>query len=98
MEPDSLMMEHKAYNLNLSADDGLRTKARKDRGKENIPPSDGLNAPVRFSTTISAAQDMMPNNRLPLALLDATDYNAPDCDVDSHSIVPHSRYLEVGNV
>lgn len=86
-----IMMQHKACTLDLSSDDESRVKARDDRGKENIPPADGMNAPIRVAAAISsaaAARDMMTDIRSPLGLLNASDYYAPGCDDASHFLVP----------
>lgn len=83
------MMEHKACTLDLSSDDESRVKARDDRGKENIPPVDGLNAPVRVATATRAYADLMTDEvRSPLADLNAASYYAAGCDTNSYFIVP----------
>lgn len=88
-ELDNIMMEHKACTLDLSSDDESRVKARDDRGKENIPPVDGLNAPVRVVNATRAYADAMTEEvRSPLADLNASDYYAAGCDATSHFIVP----------
>jgi len=88
-ELDNIMMEHKACTLDLSSDDESRVKARDDRGKENIPPVDGLNAPVRVATAIRASADFLTDEvRSPLTDLNAAEYYAAGCDANSHFLVP----------
>lgn len=86
-EHDSIMMEHSTCTLDLSSDDEDRVKARDDRGKENIPPSEGLNAPV-----VAARSDIMTDGaddaRPALATLNPVDYYAPGVGADDHFLVP----------
>ena len=89
-EESSNLMEHRTCTLDLSSDDESRAAARDDRGKENIPPVDGMNAPVRASTALPASRkDMMTDGaRSPLGDLNAKDFYADGCDANSFFIVP----------
>ena len=103
-EQNAIILQHSTQPLDLSSDDESRVKGRDDRGKENIPPTDGLNAPVRASitTTVSRNEVMTDDIRSPLGVLDAADYYAAGCDINSYYIVPaegsSDSYAEKSNI
>lgn len=90
IEQDTVVMQYSAGTLDLSSDDESRAKARDGRGKENIPPVDGLNAPIRsYTATSPSRNDMMTDDtRSALGVLNAADYYAPGYDANSYFIVP----------
>ena len=77
---------HQACNLDISDDEGA-AKAKADKGKENIPPSDLLSAEV--STGMSALRNDEP--RTPLAELEASKFYAEGCDASSYFLVPEDE-------
>lgn len=84
MRHKETVMERSASDLDIS-DDESRVTRKDDRGKENIPPVDDLNAPVRSTSR----NDMMSDDsRAPLADLNAKDYYAEGCDESSFFTVP----------
>ena len=93
MEHDSNMMEHSTSFLDLSSDDESNVKARDDRGKENIPPADAINAPIH--TSAPSRNDLMTDDvRSPLGVLNAADYYSAGCDANSYFIVPADTSLD----
>lgn len=89
-ERASNLMEHYTGTLDISSDDESRAAAKDDRGKENIPPIDGLVYSSAAVTTLRA--DMMTDEpRSPLGTLDAKDFYAEGCDASSYIIVPAEK-------
>ena len=83
-QEDHNIMEHNWSTLDISGDES-RAARKDDRGKENIPPVDNLNAPVRPASR----NDMMSDDsRAPLADLNVKDYYAEGCDESSFFAVP----------
>ena len=103
-EQNAIILGQSTQPLDLSSDDESRVKGRDGRGKENIPPTDGLSAPVRSSTTAAVSRnDIMTDDiRSPLGVLNAADYYAAGCDIDSYYIVPaegsSDSYAEKSNI
>jgi len=89
-EEASNLMNHYTLTLDISSDDESRAAAKDDRGKENIPPVDGLVYSSAAVTTLRA--DMMTDEpRSPLGTLDAKDFYAEGCDASSYIIVPAEK-------
>ena len=79
----STVTNHSMNILDISEDEGRFSPARSDRGKENIPPADAT------TTYAVSRRDMMTDEpRTPLGDLEASDYYAEGCDVNSFFIVP----------
>lgn len=78
------IIQDSTMNLDIS-DDESRAARKDDRGKENIPPVEDLNAPVRSPSRNDVMSD---DARAPLADLDAKDYYAQGCDESSFFTVP----------
>ena len=78
------LMQHPAYNLDIS-DDERRTAAKGDRdNKENIPPSDGSAAIGSSTQSTASRRDMMTDeSRSPLGDLEAKEFYAEGCDASS---------------
>jgi hypothetical protein len=89
------LMEFSTQTLDISDDESRRIE--KDfRGKENIPPMDFPDAsPVRLAVAAAppaTRKDMMTDEpRTPLGSLDAREYYAEGCDVNSYIIVPADK-------
>ena len=84
-EKDLNLMNHNACTLDISSDDESRAAVKNDRGKENIPPTDGF---VYSATVPSWRADMMTDEpRTPLLALNEKEYYAQDIDA-SNILVP----------
>lgn len=84
------LINHYTCTLDISSDDESRIAAKDDRGKENIPPVDGLVYTSAAVTTLRA--DMMTDEpRSPLGTLDAKDFYAEGCDASSYIVVPAEK-------
>ena len=90
------LMNHYTCTLDISSDDESRVAAKDDRGKENIPPTDGL---VYSTATVATLRtDMMTDEaRSPLGTLDAKDFYAEGCDASSFIIIPAEKDVDEGN-
>ena len=87
---------HRACNLDISDDESL-AKIKADRGKENVPPSDGLSAGLpEITTGIPASRKNMMTDepRTPLGDLEASEFYAEGCDASSYIIVPGDNSAE----
>jgi len=94
----SNLMNHSTCTLDIS-DDESRRAAKDDRGKENIPPLDGLTASASINGTVAAApsrrsdrrDEMTDESRMHLGELNAKDFYADGCDASSYIIVPAEK-------
>ena len=93
----SNLMQHSTCTLDISDDEGRR--AKDDRGKENIPPTDWPTASAPVNGTIVAApsrrsdrmDEMTDESRLPMGELNAKDFYADGCDASSYVIIPAEK-------
>ena len=90
------LLNHYTCTLDISSDDESRAAAKDDRGKENIPPVDGL---VYASATVASSRaDMMTDEpRTPLGTLNAKDFYAEGCDASSYIIIPAEKEVHGNN-
>lgn len=80
---------HRACNLDISDDESV-AEVKADRGKENIPPCDGLSTSLtEITTSIPASRKNMMTDepRTPLGDLETSDFYAEDCDASSYIII-----------
>lgn len=87
---------HRACNLDISDDENL-AKIKLDRGKENIPPSDGLSASLpEITTSIPASRKNMMTDepRTPLGDLETSEFYAEGCDALSYIIIPGENSVD----
>ncbi len=81
---------HRACNLDIS-DDESNAGVKADRGKENIPPGEGLfTGPAEITTVMPASRKNMMTDeaRTPLGDLEASDFYAEGCDASSYIMIP----------
>ena len=91
------LMEHSTCTLDIS-DDESRTNGKEDKGKENIPPFDhgpATVAPITTSVPASRKNLMTDEPRTPLGDLDASEFYAEGCDVNSYVLIPAEKQIEV---
>lgn len=89
------LMNHGACTLDISSDDESRAAAKDDRGKENIPPTNGL--AYSSATVTSMRADIMTDEpRIPLVALDETEFYAQGSDASSNIVVPAEN--EIGEL
>ena len=90
------LMNHYTCTLDISSDDESRAAAKDDRGKENIPPVDGL---AYSSATVAFTRaDMMTDEpRTPLGALNAMDFYAEGCDASSYIVIPAEKDVDGSN-
>ncbi len=90
------LMNHYTCTLDISSDDESRAAAKDDRGKENIPPTDGV--VYSSAALVTARVDMMTDEaRSPLGTLDAKDFYAEGCDASSYIIIPAEKEVDQCN-
>lgn len=82
------------------SDDERYTDDKDSRGKENIPPTDGINtlAPVTTAVPASRKNMMTDEPRTPLGDLNAGEFYAEGCDENSFFIIPaeNSEESDIG--
>ena len=89
-EEVDIIIGHSASALDIS-DDESRAAAKNDRGKENIPPSDGTitaTPAIAISAPTSRKNMMTEEPRTPLGDLDASEFYAEGCDASSYIHIP----------
>lgn len=82
------LLTHSANTMDISDDEG---SPKDSRGKENIPPTEGMYAGARTTNTpipLSRKNMMTDEPRTPLGSLDAVDFYAEGCDANSFFMVP----------
>lgn len=89
-EEVDIIIGHSANALDIS-DDESRVAAKNDRGKENIPPSDGTlvaMSAVAISAPTTRKNMMTEELRTPLGDLEASEFYAEGCDASSYIHIP----------
>lgn len=93
------LLEHSTCTLDISDDESC-VRAKNDRGKENIPPTDdmGVAAPMNNVVPVSRKHMMTDEPRTPLGDLNAADFYAKYCDAHSFFMVPEDEEMQLENV
>ena len=89
------LIQHSTCTLDIS-DDESRSAAKEDRGKENVPPMDSTAAAITIPVSMPASRKnlMTDEPRTPLGDLEATEFYAEGCDVNSYIIIPAEQETE----
>lgn len=80
------LLSHLTHKLDISGDE-TSIAAKYHRGKENIPPTDGMDpvAAINIVVPVSRQTDQL---RSPLGDLDPAGLCAERCDVNSYFVIP----------
>ncbi|MCJ1466705.1 hypothetical protein MMC07_005325 [Pseudocyphellaria aurata] len=87
-QESEILLTHSTTTMDISDDEG---SAKDTRGKENIPPTEGMYAGTPVTDPIiplSRKNIMTEEPRTPLGSLHAADFYAEGCDEDSFFMVP----------